>query len=238
MKKLFNYFHPLNQLERQRVKRLRQGNLPEPLQALLSEPYPLPEANLNELDFLVLDLETTGLHPEEDHILSLGYLQISGFRLNLKSSVHTFVQADKAIKPETAVINHIVPEMLSDGETLDEAMMTLFEHMKGKILIAHGTVIEKNFIDYYLMKRYNLEPLPLLWLDTLLMEKSLTRNKNDASDGDYRLASIRERHGLPEYSAHSALIDAVATGELFFALVKIIFGQATPCLGRVFRNYL
>lgn len=234
MKKLLNYFHPLSRLERERIEYLENPALPSEINSLLSEPYPAPDTRLSELNYLVLDLETTGLDPMEDRILSVGYLQIHGFLMNLKTSVHTYIQEDAEIKPESAVVNHIVPEMLSEGEPLDAVMTRLFEQMQGKLVIAHGTIVEKRFIDQYLSQRYGLPPLPLLWLDTMLMEKYRLFNNPDGV-ADYRLASVREQNNLPPYLAHNALADSIATGELFLALVKQIFGQTEPKLGRIFR---
>lgn len=230
-----NYFHPLSQLERARVARLNDPSLPDAMRQLIAKPYPEPEAKLSNLEFLVFDLETTGLNPEEDRILSIGHLVIQDFRVDIQSSSHTYVKSNTDIKAESAVINHIVPEMLTEGVTLDEAMNNLFCAMKGKILIAHGTMVEKNFIDQYLQKRYGIEPLPLIWIDTLAMEKSLMRNKEDNNTGDYQLSAVRERHNLPPYLAHNALADSIATGELFLVLVKIIFGRVEPNIGRLIR---
>ena len=58
-------------------------------------------------------------------------------------------------------------------------------------------------------------------------------HKGNQKSADFRLASIRKRHGLPEYPAHGALIDAVATGELYLALLKKRFAGGTPCFRRL-----
>jgi len=81
-------------------------------------------------------------------------------------------------------------------------------------------MIEKSFLNQYIEKQYQLPPLPLLWVDTLKIEKSLNIHKSSQGTADFRLASIRTRHGLPEYSSHGALVDALATGELYLALIK------------------
>jgi len=236
VKNFLNRFHPLHQLENKRAFLLAEGNLPEPIAELLSEPYPSPDTKLSDLEFLVFDLETTGLDPKTDRILSIGHLKIHNMLVDISTSVHTYIKAEKYVKPEAAVINHIVPEMLSEGQLFDEAMHDLFRAMKGKILIAHGTVVEKSFIDAYVKLRYGLDSLPLLWLDTLILEKSLLRNKNDTGTGDYQLASVRERHNLPPYLAHNALSDSIATGELFLVLVKIIYGKSIPMLSNVYKR--
>ncbi|MCV2402458.1 3'-5' exonuclease [Marinomonas sp. C2222] len=235
MKNLLNRFHQINQLEKRRAALLAKDNLPGIIAKLLKQPYPTPDSKLKDLEFLVFDLETTGLDPKEDRILSIGYLEIKDMRVDISTSVHTYIQAEKYVKAEAAVINHIVPEMLSSGQPFDEAMEALFLAMQGKVLIAHGTVVEKNFIDAYVKRRYDLEPLPLLWLDTLLLEKSLLRNKSDSGSGDYQLASVRERHNLPPYHAHNALSDSIATGELFLVLTKIIHGKSPASLRGVYK---
>ncbi|GAB3477069.1 3'-5' exonuclease [Marinomonas epiphytica] len=236
MKKLLNRFHPIAQLEKKRAAYLASQPLPDHLKEALSLPYPAPEAKLKELNFLVFDFETTGLNPESDRILSIGYLEINDLKVDIRTSTHTYIQAEKHVKAEAAVINHIVPEMLSNGLPFQQAMEALFCAMKGKILIAHGTVIEKAFLDHYVKKHYGLPPLPLLWLDTLVIEKSLLRNKNDTGTGDYQLASVRESHQLPPYLAHNALSDAIATGELFLVHSKIIYGKSPALLNGVFKG--
>lgn len=235
LQSLLNHFKPLQQLEKRRLALLASGFLPASIAELLNHPYPDAETNLHDLEFLVFDLETTGLDPAKDRILSIGHLQIRNMRMDISTSVHTYIQAEKYVKPEVAVINHIVPEMLTEGEKFDNAMEELFQAMAGKILIAHGTVVEKNFIDAYVKRRYDLPPLPLLWLDTLILEKSLLRNKMDSATGDYQLASVRERYNLPPYLAHNALSDSIATGELFLALVKTIYGKKPPYLSGVYK---
>jgi DNA polymerase-3 subunit epsilon len=233
MKFLFNYFHALNQLKRKRERYISKHKLPDNIRALLSAPLPDLESDLFKLDYIALDFETTGFHPEQDHLLSVGYLPLSNQQLIVSEAVETFIKSPEKIKPETAVINHIVPEMLENGVPLHEVMNTLFLAIKGKVLIAHGCVIEKRFIDYYIAKHYKLPPLPLLWVDTLTIEKSLIMHKGNQKTGDFRLTSTRARHGLPEYSAHGALIDALATGELYLALLKIRFSGEKAKLSKL-----
>lgn len=223
MRKLFNYYHPLNKLQRAREHYLSKHKVPDSIKALLSAPLPSLEEDIYTLDYIALDFETSGFEPDKDHLLSVGYLPMIKQELLLNHAVETFIQSSKKIKAETAVINHITAEMLEQGSPLDEVMDALFSAITGRIIIAHGCIIEKRFLDHYLKQRFNLPPLPLLWVDTLLIEKSLSIHRGNQKSADFRLASTRARHGLPEYPAHGALIDALATGELYLALLKIRF---------------
>lgn len=223
MRKLFDYFHPLNKLRRARDGYLSKHVLPESIKALLSAPLPGLDDDLYCLDYIALDFETSGFEPDNDYLLSVGYLPMQKQKLLLNQAVETLVKSSEKIKAETAVINHITPEMLENGTPLDKVMNKLIAALTGKVIIAHGSIIEKRFLDHYIKKYFKLPPLPLLWVDTLSIEKSLSIHHGHHQSGDFRLASIRARHGLPEYPAHGALIDALATGELYLALLKFRF---------------
>lgn len=85
-------------------------------------------------------------------------------------------------------------------------------HAGFPILVAHGAAIERQFLQQWVSTCFGLQAeLPLLWLDTLALERSLVGNLHSARR-DYRLSEIRRSYGLPAYLAHNALADAVATG--------------------------
>lgn len=221
MKAVLDYFHPLNKLKRARSNYLSNYPLlPEHIKALLSAPLPDLDDDLYTLEYMSLDFETTGCEAHTDSLLSVGYLPLSEEQLSINQAVDTLIQTAEEITPETAVIKHIVPEMLALGLPLAQVMDTLLRALTGKVIIVHGSMIEKGFLDNYIAVQYNLPPLPLLWVDTLKIEQSLTMHKSSIGTPDFRLASIRKRHSLPEYASHSALVDALATGELYLALLK------------------
>jgi DNA polymerase-3 subunit epsilon len=221
MRSILNHFHPLNKLKRERESYLAtHPSLPAHIKALIEAPLPALDDQIIALDYLSLDFETSGFDPEKDALLSIGYLPMVNQQLLLSEAVEILINSVENIKPETAIINHIVPEMLEHGSPLDIAMDKLIEALIGKVIIVHGSMIEKDFLNQYIQQHYKLPALPLLWVDTLKIEKSLSIYKGNIATADFRLASIRQRHGLPEYSSHGALVDALATGELYIALIK------------------
>jgi len=221
MRAILDHFHPLNKLKREREHYLAaHPTLPEIIKALLSAPLPALSDQIIDLDYISLDFETSGFDPAKDALLSVGYLPLIKQQLLLSEAVEVLINSAENIKPETAIINHIMPEMLAQGQPLALAMNNLMTSLIGKVIIVHGSMIEKDFLNQYIHREYNLPPLPLMWVDTLRIEKSLNIYKGNTATADFRLASIRQRHGLPEYSSHGALVDALATGELYLALIK------------------
>lgn len=111
-------------------------------------------------------------------------------------------------------------------------------HAGFPILVAHGAAIERQFLHQWVSTCFGLQAeLPLLWLDTLALERSQVSNRHSARR-DYRLSEIRRSYGLPAYLAHNALADAVATGELLLVQMKHIFAGRRPQLGELYRRSL
>ena len=233
MKSPLNYFHPLEQIKRKRKQYAANVNLPQIFLDAIEQPSPEVFSLAKDCDFIVLDLETTGLDSEEDLILSMGWVNITKGFVDMASAVHLYLDNDSQINPETAVINHITPQMLSEGLSIHDAMVTFFKAAKGKILVAHACVVEDKFINQYLHKSYGLRDLPLLWLDTLCIEKTMLSSNRGSLD--LALAGTRERYGLPEYNSHNALADAISTAELLLAQQKRLAPNSNVTLGELYR---
>ncbi|SMB84467.1 DNA polymerase-3 subunit epsilon [Pasteurella testudinis DSM 23072] len=237
IKPFFNWlqtFEPLYKVEKQRLKLLQSQQCPPELLPLFAAPYPDGKTDLQQLRYLAIDFETTGFNPMIDRILSVAAVPIDQLTLKLAESHHEFV-AEQDVKQDTAVINHIVPQMLHNAEALDAVMSRLFALMQDRIVIAHGSTIEKRFLNHYLAMKYKLRSFPLLWLDTLKIERSFLSSQQH---NNYQLAAVRQRYALPEYITHNALIDAIAAGELFLAQIIRLFGSQDKTLGEIYKRSL
>lgn len=228
------HFHPLARLDRERTKVDQHPTMPKILTQLITELEFNLDTEMKEMEYLVLDLETTGLHAESDLILSIGWLSISNNKIDLGKAVHLYIDEESQIDPETAVINHITPQMLKEGVPLHDAMYMLFEAAKGKVIVAHACSVEKAFIDHYIQQHFGLLPLPIVWLDTLAIEKKMAASRNN-HDIDLSLSQTRARYQLPEYNNHDALIDALATAELLLAQSKRLSPQKSVSLAKLYR---
>ncbi|MEZ8824749.1 exonuclease domain-containing protein [Vibrio amylolyticus] len=235
MKRLLNYFHPLERLKRARKRCLETMPLPEVLIDLMAFPTPNLHDLAKDVDFIVLDLETTGLDSQNDLILSVGWVEMSNGKVDLSTARHLYIDDDSQINPETAVINHITPQMLSEGVSIHDAMMAFFEAAKGKLVVAHGCVVEENFIQHYLSQYYHIHSLPLIWVDTLRLEKSMEMAISQHEEVDLTLSGTRQRYALPEYNGHNALADAISTAELFLVQQKRLTARKPLTVAVIYR---
>lgn len=194
------------------------------------------DQTLDQQNYLVLDIETSGFNPATDAILSVGFVPIDKGRINLAQAQHYYVSDAPVVSPDSAVINHITPQMLTQGQPLTVIMTHLFQALQDRVPIAHGCWMEQQFLEHASRELWQLSKLPLQWLDTLKIEKARIGNGCVSPHKDVRLASIRQRYQLPEYQAHNALYDAIATAELYLVLIRAIYGKAFPSL-KAFYSY-
>lgn len=226
-------FDKIYALERARLKALKNGTVPKGAEALYQHPLPKADTPLRELEFASIDFETTGLNFAEDYILSMGGVLMHGAQIDFASGFHCYLRAGDKVKSNSAVINQITPEALISGISPQQALSELIEKLAGRVVICHAAVIERSFI----LKLLGLRPsfkLPLVFLDTMLLEKSLQSHSGRTED--LRLNAIRERRGFPPYVCHNAFADSVAAAEVFIAQVKEIFGTETPKLGPLYQR--
>ena len=200
-----------------------------PLRDLAAAPPPPGTTPVGEVDFLALDLETTGLDPRTDHVLSLGWLPVVGGQVQLASAHEHQVRPPSGVDVgSSATIHRLTDDALAAAAPLPEVLPLLLGALHGRVLLAHHAAVEVGFVGAATESTYGARP-PLTVVDTLALEHRLRADVNGEVQGSLRLDAARRTHGLPRYSAHHALTDALAAAELLLAQVA----ELEDRLGRV-----
>lgn len=194
-----------------------RGAPPGALRDFLSEPLPSPRQDYRSAEYLAIDLETTGLDLRRDLILSVGYVALTGQRIDLASARHRVVRIDRSIPEASAVIHQITDDQAALGLELEDVLAELLTALKGRVLIAHHAVIECGFLSNACRRLWGTG-LPVRVADTqVLARRTLERRQIAFKGSDLRLHALGDRYNLPRYGAHNALSDALAAAELFLA---------------------
>jgi len=173
-----------------------------------------------EVPFLALDLETTGGNPEQDEIVSFGWVLIDRQRILLSSARHRLVRLSGAMTATSAVVHRITDDEVAQGEPLADVMADLLAALAGRILVAHYIHTEVGFLEAACKRLYGVRGL-FPAVDTLaLAGAARDRARQPPRKGDLRLGNLRRQYGLPRYPAHNALSDALAAAELLLALAS------------------
>lgn len=201
-------------------RRRRLASTPDgPVRDFLATPFPTANLPLAALPLLAIDLETTGLNPADDRILSIGFVPVDGNAITLGGAQHVLIRPDAASSVgASATLHGITDDALTAGVSLRDALETTLAALRGRVLLAHYARVEVEFITRACHQVFGATPVfPVA--DTMQLGHDHVLHRHGAVPrGSLRLWALRERFELPTYKAHHALVDALACAELYLAL--------------------
>ena len=190
---------------------------PGPLRDYLEAPLPGLDTPLADLGLLAVDIETTGLDPRRDRVLSIGWLPVDGGRVVLGGAGRVVVHDVEGVG-QSATVHGLTDDELAGGVPIEDAVARLLAALSGRVLLAHFARIETEFLAAVCEKAWGAA-LPCVVVDTFELERRAVAGSwgSEPVSGALRLWTARERRGLPVYRAHEALTDALACAELYLA---------------------
>lgn len=184
--------------------------------------YYMAYPDLNTLqDFVVLDVETTGLDPAAGHeVIEIGAQKIHG-----RMMVGEFVCLVKPSRPIPldAIAFHAkngLTQELLEREGKDQAAVIpeLVAFIGSAVIVAHNAPFDIGFINSHLVK-LGQPPLTNQVIDTLEIAK---RYLILAS---YKLSNVAAYLKVAQPSAHRALVDVITTRDVFYRLIERAQGK-------------
>jgi DNA polymerase-3 subunit epsilon len=171
---------------------------------------------LTELTYTVFDMETTGLNPSEgDEILSIGANRIVNCRLLRDERFEQLVDPLRTIPWESVQIHGIHPEMLMGQPTIDKVLPGFHQYVEDTILVAHNAAFDMRFLQ--MKEKQTAVKFNNPVLDTLLLSAVV-----HPAHENHDLEAIAQRLGVRILGRHTAMGDALATGELFLKLLPLL----------------
>ena len=126
---------------------------------------------------IVLDLETTGLYPENgDMILEIAAIPVEGKNIRTDLTFHEMVNPEKPIPPEITRINSITDEMVADAKPITEVLPDFIDYIQNHPLVAHNAPFDIGFLNYFSV-RLGLSLISNKIIDTINLSKVLFRNE-------------------------------------------------------------
>lgn len=197
-----------------------------PLRDYLEADNPGPRTALHELNLLAVDVETTGLDPKRDSLLSIGWVAVDGAgtvdapaaKIRCGQAGHRLLLG--ASVGQSAVIHGLTDDALADkGVAVKEALTELLEQLKGRALLCHFSAIETQFLSAACQEHFGAALKIPAVIDTFAIERRHMERMSTYPRGeDLRLPRVRERYGLPvNHRRHDALSDALSCAELYLA---------------------
>jgi DNA polymerase III subunit epsilon len=178
---------------------------------------PYPATPWRRARFAVVDLETTGLDPKRDEIISFASVPVEEGRA-VVGAVHTaIVRPSRMPEAETIRIHGLRPSDLAGAPALPDAIDSIVESLTGRVVVAHCAWVERAFLGAALHKIGLRLAEPVL--DTAALASHLFGASADGGEQIPELSDTARRLGLPVHRPHHADGDALTTAQLFIALI-------------------
>ena len=195
---------------------------------LFHQPGQTPEQDdrpLASLAYTVFDTETTGLSPSlGDEIVSIGAVRIVNGRLLVHEVFEQLVNPGRVMTPEASRITGIDSTILSGQPTIAKVLPAFHEFCADAVLVAHNASFDMRFLR---LKEeatgvYFTQPV----LDTLLLSTVIHPDLES-----HCLEAIAARMGVNPIGRHTAVGDAIMTGEVFLCMLPLLAEQGIRTLG-------
>lgn len=181
-------------------------------------PPPEPTIPWRAAEFCVIDLETTGLDPAVDEIISFAALQIARGRVRLNDARYQHVRPRRMPDGETIRIHGLRRGDLVEAPSLPEVLDGLLEALTGKALVAHVAAVERGFLAAALELHGLRLSNPIV--DTAALAAELFRRRRQQILDPIGLTPVARALGLPVHRPHHADGDALTTAQVFLALAN------------------
>ena len=162
-------------------------------------------------EFVVFDIETTGLSASDDAIFEIGAVLVkNGQQLD---RFHTFADPGMPIPYEISNLTGRYDTDVAGAPSQIDAMTAFLKFAGERVLVAHNAAFDVGFV-CETCQRYGIPYTPR-YIDTLAMARGLLpRLKN------HKLNTVAANLGYSDFSHHKADEDAEATAHIFITLLE------------------
>ncbi len=169
---------------------------------------------------VVIDFETTGLDPELDRIIEIGFACFRDGQL--EASPNWLLSPGIPVPAVTTEITGITDEMLVGKPTFAEVWPELRGYLEKRIPVAYNHEFDSRFL-WAECRRLALpvrgDDVPPacaddgVWIDPLVWAREIQKDEKG-----HKLGDVCGRLGIPLETAHRAAFDAEAAGRVLLAL--------------------
>jgi DNA polymerase-3 subunit epsilon len=192
---------------------------------LPEESLALQDRRLSDLAYTVFDTETTGFDPAGgDEIVSIGAVRVVNGRLLRHETFERLVDPRRKVPASSIAVHGITADMVRGQPTMD-VVLPAFERFAGDtVLVGHNVGFDMSFLRIKEAQTGVRFTKPVL--DTLLLDAALHPDHERHS-----LEAIAARLGVGVVGRHTALGDALMTGEVFVRLLTLLEQRGIQTLG-------
>jgi DNA polymerase III subunit epsilon len=179
---------------------------------------------LTDLGYTVFDTETTGLDPSAgDEIISIGAVRIVNNRLLRQEIFDQLVDPRRPIAPDATAVHGIDAAMVAGHQTIERVLPAFAQFCEETVLVAHNASFDMRFLQLKEAATGVRFTQPVL--DTLLLSAVIHPEQQE-----HGLEAVAARLGVNVMGRHTALGDALVTGEIFVKMLPFLAAKGIHTL--------
>ncbi len=169
-------------------------------------------------NYVVIDLEMTGLNAKTDKIIELGAVRIrNGKKAETFSLI---VNPKRELSEQITELTGITNEMVQQGEDEDTAVARFLDFLEDDVLVGQNLIFDYGFLKQWAVN--HKQPLEKYAVDTLKLARKFLPEEQKKN-----LESLCEYFKITRQNAHRALDDAIETWQIFEKL-KELYAESAP----------
>ena len=171
------------------------------------------DANEKTLDseFVVFDIETTGLNPIGNGVTEIGAVKVKNGEIVDRWS--SFVNPDMPIPENIQALTSITDDMVKKAEKIDVMLPKFKEFCEGCVMVAHNAAFDMGFLKQKAKEIGTDFDYP--YIDTLMLARCMYPKLNN-----HKLDTVTKHLGVILENHHRAVDDAGATAEAFVIMIQ------------------
>lgn len=164
-------------------------------------------------DYVLVDIETTGLSPVEDEIIEIGAIKVKDNKM--VDTYSQLIKIDRILPEFITNLTGITDEMLQTGKMPDIVLNEFVDFVGTNVIIGHNVNFDLGFLINKCKKYLNYN-LSNDYIDTLYMARRLVPNSVN-----YKLGTLAKLFNISYAGAHRGLKDVEITYEVYNNLRKL-----------------
>jgi DNA polymerase III subunit epsilon len=169
---------------------------------------------LEEAEFCIVDVETTGLSPRLNNIIEIGIVKISGLKITGRFS--SLINPGRSIPYFITTLTGISDDDVYNAPFFDDIAYDIKDFISGSVLIGHNLSFDYSF----LRKEFSASGFDLNVKEricTMLLARRLFPQEKSKS-----LANVCRFLNVKNSKKHRAVGDAEATAHIFLKMVSLL----------------
>ncbi len=163
----------------------------------------------SETTFAVVDVETTGVNPQLDHVVEVACVVVHGWKRI--ETFSTLVDPGRAIPATASAVHHLTDAHVRGAPRLETIVDRLRELTRDAVVVAHNAAFDRRFLAF-------LHDRP--WLCSMRFARAVMPDAPNHKNQVLRYHLGIDDPALETASAHRALGDAIVTSRIFTICVE------------------